>query len=136
MKVNGVISGKLNNLDKVLSRLRSLAPLNSERLEDWILHSAVERNLQVAVEIVIDICHRLHSLARKSPAANAREAVEGCVELGILDTTETLSRMIGFRNLVVHRYEYIDTDILLDVLNNHLDDFDLFREKVLSYVDS
>jgi uncharacterized protein YutE (UPF0331/DUF86 family) len=136
MKTNGVISGKLKNLDRILSRLKSLAPLDSERLEDWILHGAVERNLQVAVEIVIDICHRLHSLSGKSPAANAREAVEGCVELGVLETTETLSRMIGFRNLVVHRYEYIDTNILIDVVNNHLEDFELFRKKVLNYVDS
>lgn len=136
MKANGVISGKLRNLDRVLTQLRSLGPLHLERLEDWVLHSAVERNLQVAVEIVIDICHRLHSLSGKSPAANAREAVEGCVELGVLRNTETLSRMIGFRNLIVHRYEYVDANILIDIVNEHLDDFDDFREQVLGYVDS
>lgn len=136
MKFNGVISGKLKNLERVLSQLRSLGVLDAQRLEDWVLHSAVERNLQVAVEIVIDICHRLHSLSGKSPASNAREAVEGCVELGVLSSTETLSRMIGFRNLVVHRYEYVEAAILIDIVNNHLDDFDDFRTNVLSYVDS
>jgi uncharacterized protein YutE (UPF0331/DUF86 family) len=136
MRINGVISGKLKNLDRVLSQLKSLVPLDSERLADWIVHSAVERNLQVAVEIVIDICHRIHSLSGRSPAANAREAVEGCVDLGVLESTETLSRMIGFRNLVVHRYEYIDTNVLIEIVNSHLDDFDGFREQVLSYVDS
>ena len=136
MKYSGVISGKLRNLERVLSQLRSLGVLDPSRLEDWILHSAVERNLQVAVEIVIDVCHRLHSLSGKSPATNAREAVEGCVELGVLESTETLSRMVGFRNLVVHRYEYVDPCILIDIVNDHLDDFDDFRARVLRYVDS
>ena len=136
MKVNGVISGKLKNLDTVLSRLRSLGAVNEQQLEDWVLHSAIERSLQVAVEIVIDICHRLNSLSGRSPAASARDAVEGCVKLGVLSSTDTLSHMIGFRNLVVHRYEHVETQILIDIVNNHLDDFDDFRAKVLDYVSS
>ena len=136
MKVNGGISGKLKNLDTVLSRLRSLGAVNEQQLEDWVLHSAIERNLQVAVEIVIDICHRLNSLSGRSPAASARDAVEGCVKLGVLSSTDTLSHVIGFRNLVVHRYEHVETQILIDIVNNHLDDFDDFRAKVLDYVSS
>lgn len=136
MKFNGVISGKIRNLERVLSQLRSLGKLDARSLEDWILHSAVERNLQVAVEIVIDICHRILSLSGKTPASNAREAVEGCVELGVFESTETLSRMIGFRNLVVHRYEYVEVGILIDIVNNHLDDFEDFQARVLSYVAS
>ena len=136
MKVNGGISGKLKNLDTVLSRLRSLGAVNEQQLEDWVLHSAIERSLQVAVEIVIDICHRLNSLSGRSPAASARDAVEGCVKLGVLNSTDTLSHMIGFRNLVVHRYEHVETQILIDIVNNHLDDFDDFRAKVLDYVSS
>lgn len=101
-----------------------------------MLHSAVERNLQVAVEVVIDVCHRLHSLSGATPAANAREAVEGCVKLGVLQSADTLSQMIGFRNLIVHRYEFIDTQVLIDVVNGHLSDFDDFRGSVLAYVDS
>ena len=136
MKVNGGISGKLKNLDTVLSRLRSLGAVNEQQLEDWVLHSAIERSLQVAVEIVIDICHRLNSLSGRSPAASARDAVEGCVKLGVLSSTDTLSHVIGFRNLVVHRYEHVETQILIDIVNNHLDDFDDFRAKVLDYVSS
>ncbi len=136
MKVNGVISGKLKNLDTVLSRLRSLGAVNEQQLEDWVLHSAIERNLQVAVEIVIDICHRLNSLSGRSPAASARDAVEGSVKLGVLNSTDTLSHMLGLRNLVVHRYEYVETQILIDMVNNHLNDFDDFRAKVLDYVSS
>ncbi len=136
MPINGIITGKLRNLDRVVGHLKSLRPLQAETLNDWVVTGAVERNLQVAVEIMIDVCHRLHSLAGRPPASSAREALEGCVELGVLESASTYSKMIGFRNLIVHAYEYVDTSILLDVINNHLADFEKFRQEVLSYVES
>lgn len=136
MAINGVVTGKLRNLDRVVTHLKSLYPLKSEALDDWILRGAVERNLQVAVEIVIDVCHRLHSLAGKPPASSAREAVEGCVQLGVLKEASAYAKMIGFRNLVVHAYEYVDNAILLDIVNSHLTDFEIFSREVLEYVGS
>jgi uncharacterized protein YutE (UPF0331/DUF86 family) len=134
MRANGVIKGKLTNLERVISQLRSLGTVSPEALDDWILCSAVERKLQIAVEIVVDICHRLHSLSGKTPASSGREAVEGCVEIGVLKSAETYSKMIGFRNLIVHRYEYVDTQVLAEIMNQHLGDFELFRDEVLDYV--
>lgn len=136
MAINGVITGKLRNLDRVVNHLKSLHPLKPEALEDWILRGAVERNLQVAVEIVIDVCHRLHSLAGKPPASSAREAMEGCVQLRVLNDASVYTKMIGFRNLVVHAYEYVDGAILLDIINSHLTDFETFSREVLEYVGS
>lgn len=136
MTINGVIQGKLQNLEQVLQQLRSLRPLEAQQLEDWILCSAVERKLQVAVEIVVDVCHRLISLSGETPSATSREALERCVALGALGEAGVYSKMVGFRNLVVHRYEFIDHSILLDIVNEHLDDFESFREEILGYVDS
>jgi hypothetical protein len=39
--------------------------------------------------------------------------------------------MVQFRNFVVHRYERIDTEILVEIVNNRLDDFEKFRDEVL-----
>ncbi len=136
MGINGVIAGKLANLDRVVTNLRSLAPLSPEDLEDWILRGAVERNLQVAVEIVIDVCHRLHSLSGQAPVSSAREAVKGCVRLGALKDDSVYAKMIGFRNLVVHAYEYVEVAILLEIMNSHLSDFDTFRNEILAYVET
>jgi uncharacterized protein YutE (UPF0331/DUF86 family) len=41
--------------------------------------------------------------------------------------------MVRFRNLIVHRYENIDVDILASVLNRRLSDFEQFRDEVLAY---
>lgn len=132
--INGVVSGKLTNLQQRLDELGSLSPLTLEKLQDWLVLRAVERDLQVAVEIVIDVCQRLISLAGRPPAASAREAVEGCVALGVLSEAEPYRQMVGFRNIVVHRYEFVNPDILLALVNHHLADFERFIEEVLAYV--
>ena len=39
--------------------------------------------------------------------------------------------MAKFRNIVVHQYENVDTEIVIMILRKHLDGFLLFRDAVL-----
>jgi uncharacterized protein YutE (UPF0331/DUF86 family) len=88
--VNGVILQKLQSLDQVLDELHSLGKVTAQTLnEDGRIRRAVERNLQVLVEIVIDICQRLISLSNQAPATTGAEAVERCIQLGALSRKET-----------------------------------------------
>jgi uncharacterized protein YutE (UPF0331/DUF86 family) len=130
--LNGVILQKLQSLDQALVELRSLGRVSVGQLrKDWRTSRAVERNLQVMVEIVIDVCQRMISLAGQTPASTGREAVERCVELGILSRPETYEKMIQFRNFIVQRYEKVDVGILVDIVNCRLDDFECFRTEIL-----
>ncbi len=131
---NGVVLRKLAELDRVLEELRSLTETDLARLEeDWRIRRAIERDLQVLVEIVIDVCQRLLSLAGRGPVSSAAEAIRGCVALGALSAEEPYRRMVQFRNLVVHRYEHVDPGILADIVRNRLGDFERFRAEVLAY---
>ena len=94
---------------------------------------AIERDLQVLVEIVVDMCQRLIALADQSPAATGGEAIRRCVQLGVLESEDPYLKMVQFRNFIVHRYERIDPVILADVVNRRLGDFDLFRKQVMAY---
>jgi len=133
--INGVILSKLQTMEEMLGELRTLGRIKKSQLEkDWTIRRAIERNLQVLSEIVIDVCQRLISMADQSPAATGVEAVERCVKLGALASVEPYRKMIQFRNFVVHRYERMDVAILVDIVNNRLGDFDLFREEILNYV--
>lgn len=135
--VNGVIAQKLGSLDQVLSELKSLGRVSSSTLsEDWRTRRAVERDLQVLVEIVIDVCQRLISLSGQTPANTGSEAIERCIHLGALSEYEAYHHMVRFRNFVVHRYERVDVDILASMVNRYLDDFEKFRDEILAYVQS
>ena len=93
--LNGVILRKLEALDRTLEELRSLGTIDVGSLEgDWRTARAVERDLQVLVEIVIDVCQWLISLAGESPAPSGAGAVERCVELGALSEYEPYGQMV------------------------------------------
>lgn len=131
---NGVFLQKLEILEETLIELRSLGTLTAEILTDWKTKKAVERNLQILIEIVIDICQRILSTENQSPAGTGAQAVDRCMELGFLTRNEAYGQMVRFRNLIVHRYEKIQSDIIINIVNNHLADLDFFREDVLRYV--
>jgi len=46
------------------------------------------------------------------------------------------SSMIRFRNFIVHRYERVDVEILANMVNRYLADFERFRDEILAYVQS
>jgi len=133
--INGVIAQKLQTLDEILTELRSLGTVDANQLKkEWRTQRAIERDLQVLVEVVIDICQRLISLANQSPAATSSDAISRCIQLGILSENEAYTQMVRLRNFIVHRYDRIDAAILVDVVNNRLTDFEQFRNEVLNYV--
>jgi uncharacterized protein with HEPN domain len=43
-------------------------------------------------------------------------------------------KMVHFRNFIVHRYDRIDVEILADMVNRNLTEFDQFRSEILNYV--
>lgn len=133
--INGVILKKLESLEKILRELESLGQVRVDTLKnDWLTRRAVERDLQVLVEIVLDICQRLLSLADEAPATTGTDAVKRCVELGVLSGVDPFRKMIQFRNFIVRRYEQVDVEILAEMVNNYLKDFRQFKGEVLNYV--
>jgi uncharacterized protein YutE (UPF0331/DUF86 family) len=135
--LNGIIIQKLQTLDEVLTELRSLGNINAGQLTaEWRTQRAIERDLQVLVEVVIDVCQRLISLAGQTPATTGGDAVERCIQLGALSDDEAYRQMVRFRNFIVHRYDRIEVTVLVDVVNHRLPDFERFKEDVLNYVQS
>ena len=132
---NGIVLQKLQRLDEALNELGSLGAVTAEQLEaDWRTRRAVERDLQVLVEIVIDVCQRLIALAGQTPASTGAEAVARCIQLGVLSDYEPYRLMVQFRHFIVHRYDRVDVGILVEMVNLHLGDFERFRAEVMAFV--
>jgi len=133
--INGIILQKLQTLEEILLELRSLGRISTEQLQnDWRTWRAVERDLQILVEVVIDVCQRLISLAEQTPSTTGTGAIERCVQLGALSNSEPYRKMVQFRNFIVHRYERVDIAILVEIVNRRLGDFDQFRNEIIAYV--
>ena len=134
---NGVLVAKLEWLDRTLVELRSLGLVTEKQIEDdWRTRRAIERDLQVLVETVVDVCQRIVSLSGQTPPTTGREAVERCVQLGALSEYEPYGKMVQFRNFIVHRYERVEGTILAEMVNQRLGDFERFRQEIMAYVRS
>ncbi len=132
--INGVVTSKIEHLENTVRQLESLQPVSQERLADWILRSAVERNLQVAVETMLDICHRLIAMLQGSPATSGRQALERCQNLGVLKQASLYFPLVGLRNIVVHEYQSVDASILEEVVNSKLGVLHRFTREVQDFV--
>ena len=131
MKYNGVIDKKLKLLEKKILEIESweiddLAVLQGSSL----LSNALERGLQVSVEIMIDVSERILAIEKLPPGDGAADNMSKLGELGVLKNPEIYMNMVRFRNFIVHRYEYIETDIIYDIAKNKLGLFRQFASEV------
>lgn len=129
------ILGKVAELDSYLSELRQILPKSfDEYVRSIEKRRACERLLQIAVEAVIDICAMLVQGLRLGLPAEEDDVFEKLAQHGVLSQkmVETLRRMKGFRNILVHEYGRVDDRIVFDVAVNRLGDFEDFKREVLA----
>jgi len=134
MKYNGVIEKKLRLLEKKLYEIESWEIKSLSMIKkNSMLNNAVERSLQVSVEIMIDVTERILALEKIPAVDGAAASIEKLIGLGVLSDIETYKDMVRFRNFIVHRYEYIDLDILFDIVSNKLIYFRKFIDEIRMY---
>jgi uncharacterized protein YutE (UPF0331/DUF86 family) len=128
-------SGIERRLAELSERLTRLEPLRQKkRLEfdqDPYLRDIVERNLEVAAQCCIDICHRIISLLEAPPSLDYYDSIMQMGPLGVLpaDFARHLAPLAGFRNILVHEYLQVDWDEVFQNLQR-LEDLSTF----VSYV--
>jgi uncharacterized protein YutE (UPF0331/DUF86 family) len=131
------ITRHLEQLRIYLDRLAELRQHSREALRsDWHVQSMVERNLQLAIEVVISVCEQvIASLSLPTPESG-REALAALADAGLIgqELAAALQQAVGFRNIIVHQYMNIDYDLVYDALQNELGDIEAFLVAVSSFV--
>ena len=96
------------------------------------LRRAVERALQVSVEIMLDIARRLIALQSLRFPADNQDTFKVLAEARIVpaDLLPTLQEMARFRNLLIHEYTKIDDARVYGILRLRLGDFDAYVKAI------
>jgi uncharacterized protein YutE (UPF0331/DUF86 family) len=97
---------------------------------------AVERGLQVAIEMCLDIGRRIIALEgfaypRDNQSVFRILAAENVIPPTLLPN---LLKMAGFRNLLVHEYTHIDDRLVFTALHERLTDFDAYARAIRDYL--
>ncbi len=124
----------IDRLDRYLNELKDIMPENYETYQKIEKKRACERLLQVSIESVLDICAQVVIELRLGLPSEEDDIFEKLEQAKIISsaTKETLKRMKGFRNILVHEYGHIDDRLVFDVLKNNMEDYNSIRKEIIA----
>lgn len=130
------ILARIDELDGYLSELRQVAPQSFEAYKTIEKRRTCERLLQIAIECVIDICGSMVAGLRLGLPGDADDVFEKLERASTISTPlrQTLRRMKGLRNILVHEYGKIDDELVWDTVQHRLGDFESFKQEILQTI--
>lgn len=134
MSSQEVIENKISFIEREVSSARkSYAARSQDDIKnDKLLRGALERNLYVIAQAVIDLAEALIAYKGLRKPTTMREAFDILAENDILpaDFAGRFSKIVGFRNILAHGYEDVDVAVLYEVLQNRLGEVEEFLDYI------
>lgn len=133
------IRERLDASQTYIDRLRPLqTPTPEDLLDDdrYVEYWAVQRGLELAIQCVLDISGHMVAGMRLGRPQEYRDVILMLGQSGVLPSefAENLSRVAGFRNIMVHEYLGIDPGLVSDALTTGLGDLELFAMHIVNYL--
>jgi uncharacterized protein YutE (UPF0331/DUF86 family) len=126
-----VIRKRLNKLDQYLDILRRLQRYSlDEFLADPERFGSAERFLQLAIEAVTDMGNHVIAALALGIVDWYSDIPRILTEKGYIppELGERWTRMLGFRNVLVHEYLDIDRKVVYDILQQNLEDLESLKQ--------
>ena len=131
------ILDKMDEMDAYISELSEYVPDDEESYHDnSMLKRACERAFQLSCETLLDICNLIIAGKGFGLPKNSKNSMEKLADHGIItkDLAVRLSEMVGFRNLLVHKYGTVDDSMAFNYLSGELEDFYEFLEATEAFI--
>ncbi len=133
-----LLSRKLSKLREYLTELRKSTDITWEKYQADVRSKAfVERYLHLATELVLDIGNHIISFYQWREPTGYRDIFLVLSEHGIINHSEVniYQNMASFRNMLVHRYEKIEDEVVFGIFQRDLKDFDTFILRIREWSD-
>ena len=132
-----IVFAKISSIQRCLKRIHDVTKGDPETLKDLDVEEIVILNLQRAIQSSVDLAAHIVADEGWGMPRELRENFDLLSKNSVLtdDLTKRLRKMVGFRNIAVHEYETINTDIMKSILRHHLKDLEEFYINVLRFCD-
>lgn len=134
---SALVLRKISELEVYQKQMKEFSDIALEAYKaNWKTQRIVERTLQMMIETCVDIANRIVSdRGMRSPTSYA-DTFKVLFENNVIDSglLIIMGKMAKFRNVVVHQYEEVDSEIVIIILKKHLGVFDRFKDAVLTYL--
>jgi uncharacterized protein YutE (UPF0331/DUF86 family) len=134
-----LLSRKLSRLQSYVDALKTAEDINWEKYRsDMRSRAFVERYLHLAIEEVLDIANHLVSFQQWREPTGYRDLFLILAEQGVVpqERLSTFQNMASFRNMLVHRYETMDDELVFGIFRKRLGDFDSYAALVSAWADT
>jgi uncharacterized protein YutE (UPF0331/DUF86 family) len=133
--MNDIVLNKKESIERCIKQVRTYYGLSSEApfAEDYLRQDAVALNLQRACEQCIDLANYAIKVRKLGLPKDSRETFRLLASNRVItsDLAKKLEGMVGFRNVLVHEYQRIDIQLMIEVIENRLDDLLLFTDSIM-----
>lgn len=132
-----LILRKLSELDAYYQQIKEFESISvTEYSSNWKVQRIVERTLQMMIESCVDIAGHIISDQGFRIPKNYSDTFSVLHENSILVDRLNLSlkKMAQFRNIVVHQYDKIDSEIVIGILQRDINDFIAYKEAIINYL--
>jgi uncharacterized protein YutE (UPF0331/DUF86 family) len=134
---SALVLRKISELEIYQKQMKEFSDIALEAYKaNWKTQRIVERTLQMMIETCVDIAnHIVSDRGMRSPTSYA-DTFKVLFENNVIDSELLIimGKMAKFRNVVVHQYEEVDSEIVIIILKKHLGDLDRFKDAVLTYL--
>jgi uncharacterized protein YutE (UPF0331/DUF86 family) len=132
-----LILRKLSELDEYYQQIKEFETISvADYAGSWKAQRIVERTLQMMIESCVDIAGHIISDQGFRIPKNYADTFSVLHENSILVDRLHLSlkKMAQFRNIIVHQYDKIDSEIVIGILQRDINDFIAYKEAIINYL--
>lgn len=132
-----VVINKIATIKRCIARVHQEYTDEDSFKNNYTKQDSVILNIQRACEAAIDVANHLIKEHQLGIPQSARDSFELLTKGEIItgDIASKLKRMIGLRNIALHDYQSLNLDILIEVINRHLTDFDRYCAQLIAHVE-
>ncbi len=132
-----LINRKLRRIEELL---RELSLVQVDTLSDFkqnvVVKRFIERNIQLAIEQMSDICKHLVSGLDLGEPETYAECFDFLAQHAIVTRKKAavFKDMVRFRNILIHAYEGVDDSLVYAIYKKKLKDFTAFIMAIRTYL--
>jgi len=132
-----LVEKKLRRIEEFLRELKNVEMSTVEEFkENVITRRFIERNIELAIEQMIEICKHFVSGLDLSEPETYSECFDMLAKEGVIleQSLDTFKSMVRFRNILIHAYEGVDDSMTYGIYKRRLDDFKIFIKEIRDYI--
>jgi len=101
---------------------------------NYTKQDAVILNIERACQAAIDMGNRIIRKREIGLPQSNRDTFVKLEKSGLIsqEMSKRMQSMAGFRNMAVHDYNSLNFDIIINIIENHINDIQLFAEHIIS----